>query len=81
MANVDGPSAALEMHEFQEAAYAPPRSHSLEIRRTKGIAPALEDPGGVDANHAITLVEICSVALEPASGSVLTSTRRCGAAV
>jgi len=49
---------------FRRRPHAPPRSHSLEIRRTGGIPPALEDPGGVDANHAITLVEIYSVAHE-----------------
>jgi len=63
---------------FRRRPHAPPRSHSLEIRRTGGIPPALEDPGGVDANHAITLVEIYSVAHELASGGVLMSRVHCG---
>jgi putative ABC transport system substrate-binding protein len=47
MANVSGPGAVLEMHEFQAAARALGLEVvSLEIRRTQDIAPALESLKG-----------------------------------
>jgi len=51
MANVGGPGAVLEMHEFQEAARTLRLEViPLEIRRTEDIAPALESlKGRVDA--------------------------------
>jgi putative ABC transport system substrate-binding protein len=55
MANVGGPGAVLEMHEFQEAART---LHleviPLEIRRTEDIAPALESLKG--RAHALYVV-------------------------
>src|SRR5262249_47136112 len=55
MANVGGPGAALEMHEFQEAARTLRLEViSLEIRRTEDIAPALESlKGRVDALYVV----------------------------
>ena len=47
MANVSGPGAVLEMHEFQAAARTLGLEVvSLEIRRTQDIAPALESLKG-----------------------------------
>ena len=55
MANVGGPSAALEMHEFQEAARTLRLEViPLEIRRTDDIAPTLESlKGRVDALYVV----------------------------
>jgi putative ABC transport system substrate-binding protein len=55
MANVGGPGAALEMHEFQEAARTLRLEViPLEIRRTEDIAPALESLKG--RAHALYVV-------------------------
>jgi len=55
MANVGGPGAVLEMHEFQEAARTLRLEViPLEIRRTEDIAPALESLKG--RAHALYVV-------------------------
>jgi putative tryptophan/tyrosine transport system substrate-binding protein len=55
MANVGGPGAVLEMHEFQEAARTLRLEViSLEVRRTEDIAPALESLKG--RAHALYVV-------------------------
>ena len=55
MANVGGPGAALEMHEFQEVARTLRLEViPLEIRRTDDIAPTLESlKGRVDALYVV----------------------------
>jgi ABC-type uncharacterized transport system substrate-binding protein len=55
MANIGGPGAALEMHEFQEAARALGiQVLPLETRHTEDIAPALESlKGRVDALYVV----------------------------
>jgi putative tryptophan/tyrosine transport system substrate-binding protein len=55
MANVGGPGAVLEMHEFQEAARTLRLEViALEVRRTEDIAPALESLKG--RAHALYVV-------------------------
>src|SRR5262249_38015975 len=72
MANVGGPGAALEMHEFQEAARTLRLEViPLEIRRTEDIAPALESlKGRVDALYVVGLQRVTKAREPTHAGAV-----------